>query len=56
MGRRVRDWRDQDRDKILRRGLRGITVTVHFIRDDVGSFVIQRIEKCTITVIPAPWR
>jgi hypothetical protein len=29
---------------------------VHFIRDDIGSFVIQRIEKCTITVIPAPWR
>jgi hypothetical protein len=30
----------------------GITVTVHFIRDDIGSFVIQRIEKCTITRNP----
>ena len=50
-GRRVRDWHDQDRDNILRRRCRssrtkgrGIRVTVHFIRDDIGSFVIQRIE------------
>ena len=58
-----RDWHDRDKSfaaDAVHPELRpeiisfqtGIRVSVQFIRDDIGSVIIQRIEKRTITVIP----